>query len=137
MLAAYYLQIKWLHIACVIASGSLFTARGAMMLAGWRAANHAVLRYVSYAIDTTLLTAALLLVGILHQYPFVQPWLTMKVLALVVYVLLGVYALRRGRSRAKRAAFFVAALAVYGFIASVAVAHSPWGILALVGGHGG
>jgi uncharacterized membrane protein SirB2 len=76
-------------------------------------------------------------VGILHQYPFVQPWLTMKVLALVVYVLLGVYALRRGRSRAKRAAFFVAALAVYGFIASVAVAHSPWGILALVGGHGG
>ncbi len=131
-MAIYYLQIKWLHVACVIASGTLFMLRGTLMLAGWRAANHAVLRYLSYAIDTTLLTAALMLVGIVHQYPFVQPWLTMKVVALAVYVVLGVHALRRGRTRRARAGFFLAALAVFGFIATVAVAHSPYGIFALL-----
>ena len=100
------------------------------MLAGWRAANHALLRYLSYAIDTTLLTAALMLVGIVHQYPFVQSWLTVKVLALVAYVVLGVYALRRGRTRRQRAVFFVAALGTFGFIVSVAVMHSPYGVFA-------
>jgi len=103
--------------------------RGSMMLAGWRAANHVSVRYLSYAIDTTLLAAALLLVAILHQYPFVQAWLTVKVLALALYVVLGVYALRRGRTRRQRAVFFTAALATYLFIVSVAVAHSPWGVL--------
>lgn len=131
-MTAHYLQIKWLHIACVIASGSLFAARGAMMLAGWRVANHAVLRYLSYAIDTTLLTAALMLVAIVHQYPFVQAWLTVKVLLLAAYVALGVLALRRGRTRRRRAGFFLAALAVFGFIVSVAVAHSPYGVFALM-----
>jgi len=114
----------------VILSGSLFALRGSMMLAGWRTANHVAMRYLSYAIDTTLLAAALVLVSILHQYPFVQAWLTVKVLALVLYVVLGVHALRRGRSRRQRAVAFVAALAVYLFIISVAVEHSPWGILA-------
>jgi uncharacterized membrane protein SirB2 len=114
----------------VILSGSLFALRGSMMLAGWRAANHVAMRYLSYAIDTTLLAAALLLVSILHQYPFVQAWLTVKVLALVLYVVLGVRALRRGRTRRQRAVSFVAALAVYLVIVSVAVEHSPWGILA-------
>ena len=33
--------------------------------------------------------AALMLVTILHQYPFVQSWLTVKVLLLVVYIVLG------------------------------------------------
>ena len=49
----------------------------------------APLRYLSYTIDTVLLTAALMLATILHQYPFVHAWLTVKVLLLVVYIVLG------------------------------------------------
>jgi uncharacterized membrane protein SirB2 len=89
---------------------------------------HPALKYLSYLIDTTLLTAAVLLTLILHQYPFVQSWLTAKVLLLVVYIVLGVFALRRGRSRASRAVYFVAALAVFLFIVSIAIAHDPRGI---------
>ncbi len=123
----FYAQIKFVHVAAVIASGSVFALRGLLMLAGSRFANHAALRYLSYAIDSTLLTAALMLVAILHQYPFVQAWLTVKVLLLVVYIALGVFALRRGRTRAHRAGFFVAALAVFAFIIGVAIAHDPRG----------
>ena len=126
----FYPQIRWIHIAAVILSGSLFALRGLLMLARSRTTNHPALRYLSVAIDTTLLTAALMLVTILHQYPFVQDWLTVKVLLLVVYIVLGTLALKRGRTRAMQTTCYFAALVVYLFIVSVAIAHNPWGIFA-------
>jgi len=128
----FYPQIKFVHVLCVILSGSLFALRGIMMLAGSRLANHAALRYLSYAIDTTLLTAALMLVTILHQYPFVQAWLTVKVLLLVVYIVLGVFALRGGRTRRVRATCYAIALVVFASIVGVALTHNPLGWLAMI-----
>ena len=125
-----YLQIKWVHIAAVICSGSLFALRGAGVLAGARWPMWAPLRYLTYTIDTVLLTAALMLVTILHQYPFVQGWLTVKVCLLVVYIGLGTFALKRGRTPRVRACCYAAALAVFLFIVSVARAHHPLGIFA-------
>jgi uncharacterized membrane protein SirB2 len=127
-MAAWYLQILWTHIGCVIASGSLFFMRGCMMLAGLPAANHIALRRISVAIDSLLLAAAITLTTIIHQYPFVQAWLTVKLVLLVVYIVLGVFALRRGRTRAIRATCFAAAMIVFLFIVSVARAHNPFGI---------
>lgn len=127
-MAAWYLQILWIHIGCVIASGSLFFTRGCMMLAGLPAANHIALRRISVVIDSLLLAAAIALTTIIHQYPFVQAWLTVKVVLLAVYIALGVFALRRGRTRAIRATYFVAAMVVFLFIVTVARAHNPFGI---------
>lgn len=126
----FYAQIKLVHICAVIASGSLFGLRGLLMLVRSRIMNHPALRSLSYAIDTTLLTAALMLLTILHQYPFVQAWLTVKVLLLIVYIVLGTFALKRGSTRAMQMTCYFAALAVYLFIVSVAIAHNPWGVLA-------
>ena len=53
---AFYAQIKWVHVAAVICSISLFALRGALVQSGrghW--ARGAPLRYLSYTIDTTLL----------------------------------------------------------------------------------
>jgi uncharacterized membrane protein SirB2 len=129
----YYAQIKLTHIVCVILSGGLFSLRGIYMLAGSGTANHWALRMLSYVIDTMLLAAALTLVAMLGQYPFVQSWLTVKVLLLIVYIVLGVFALRRGRTRTVRAVCFTAALAVYLFIVSVALTHHPLGVLHAIG----
>jgi len=128
----FYLQIKWVHVAAVLTSGGLFAARGIAMLAGARWYMAAPLRYLSYTIDTVLLTAAMMLATVLHQYPFVNGWLTTKVLLLVVYVVLGSLALKRGATRSVRAWSFLAALLLYGFIISVARAHDP-GVFALIG----
>jgi uncharacterized membrane protein SirB2 len=57
--------------------------------------------------------------------PFVFPWLTAKVLALVVYILLGSVALKRGKSLAIRATAYVAALLVFGYIVAVALTKNP------------
>ena len=119
-----------MHVAAVIASGVLFALRGMGVMAGARWPMFPPLRYLTYAVDTVLLTAALMLATILHQYPFVHAWLTVKVLLLVVYIVLGTFALKRGRTKRVRAACFVAAVLVYLFIASVARAHQPLGILA-------
>ena len=127
----YYVPVKLVHIACVILSGCLFTLRGLLMLAGSAFANHRLMSRSSYAIDSTLLAAAVTLVTIIHQYPFVQAWLTVKVLLLPLYVALGIFALRRGRTRLIRSGFFAAALTVYAFLVSVAVMHDPRGFLSL------
>jgi uncharacterized membrane protein SirB2 len=130
----FYPQIRLVHIAAVLASGGLFFLRGLILHLGGQWSMAAPVRYISYTIDTILLTAALMLATILHQYPFVHGWLTMKVVLLVVYVALGSYALKRGRTRNARVRFWLAALIVYAFIISVARAHQPLGIFARFAG---
>jgi uncharacterized membrane protein SirB2 len=127
---SFYPQIKLVHIAAVLASGGLFFLRGLALHLGARWAMAAPLRYLSYTIDTVLLTAALMLATILHQYPFVHGWLTMKVVLLVVYVVLGSYALKRGQTTRVRVICWIAALVVYAFIISVARTHDAWGAFA-------
>lgn len=129
-MAEFYLQIKWVHIAAVIASGALFFVRGGAQLLGARWTMAAPLRYLSYTVDTVLLTAALMLATILHQMPFVNGWLTAKVLLLVVYIVLGSFALKRATKRSQQAICWIGALLVYAFIISIARAHSPLGFFA-------
>ena len=128
----FYPQIKAVHIAAVMASGVLFLLRGTAVQFGAAWAMAAPLRYLSYSIDTVLLTAALMLATVLHQYPFVHGWLTAKVLLLICYVVLGSFALKRGRTRAVRTCCWIAALLVYLFIVSIARAHHPLGVIALL-----
>jgi len=127
----FYPQIKWMHVATVIASGMLFALRGLGVQLGRRWGMAAPLRYLSYSIDTLLLTAALMLVVILHQYPFVHGWLTVKALLLMVYIVLGSFALKRGRTPRGRLIAYLSALAVYAFLLSVARLRHPLGAFSL------
>lgn len=129
-MAEYYLALRQAHIALALLSVGLFCVRGLLMLGESPRVHAAWLRYPSYLIDTLLLTAALMLMSVIRQYPFVDGWLTMKVCLLVAYVVLGSVALKRGRSRSARAAAFVAALLVVTLLFGVARAHHPLGFLA-------
>jgi uncharacterized membrane protein SirB2 len=129
-MAEWYLQLRQAHITFAVLSVSIFTLRGLLMLAGSTHSNSVWLRYPSYTVDTLLLTAALMLTGVIHQYPFQAGWLTMKVGLLVVYVVLGSVALRRGRTRPVRIGAFVVALLTVAFLFTVARAHHPLGIFA-------
>jgi len=127
-----YLQILLVHVGCVALSGALFAVRGLMRIADLPGANSRALRWLSYLIDSTLLGAALLLSVIVRQYPFVDAWLTTKVLLLLLYIGLGTMALRRARTRAGRAAAYAAALLTFAWIVGVAIAHDPAGWIALL-----
>ena len=125
----FYPQIRQVHIIAVILSGSLFALRGLFALAGARWPHAAPVRYLSYAIDTTLLTAALMLVTILPGAMFANGWLATKLVLVVVYVVLGVLAMKRGRTRGIRAGCYVATLLVFATIYGIARAHHPLGWL--------
>jgi uncharacterized membrane protein SirB2 len=125
-----YPQIKAAHIALVLASGGLFAARGLLVLLGQRWAMAAPLRYLSYSIDSALLTAALMLLVVLKLNPFTTGWLLMKLGLLVSYVVLGSLALKRARTPAAQRICYLAALATFAGMYSVARAHHPLGLLA-------
>jgi len=130
----FYPQIKLVHVAAVVASGSLFLLRGLVLQAGARGrwAMSAPLRYLSYSVDTVLLTAALMLLTILPAAIYANGWLAVKLVLLVVYIGLGTFALKRGRTRRTRLACFVAALAVYGAMLAIARTHDPLGPLRML-----
>ncbi|MEX0637544.1 MAG: SirB2 family protein, partial [Burkholderiales bacterium] len=119
--AEAYLAIRTLHVACAALSITGFAARGALMLAGSPLLNHRFVRISPHVVDTVLLASAVWLAWFLGQVPFVHGWITAKVLALLAYIVLGMFALRRGRTRRVRAAAFAAALASAGYIVWVAL----------------
>jgi uncharacterized membrane protein SirB2 len=132
-LMAFYPQIKWAHVAAVTASGSLFALRGLLVQASRpRWAMAAPVRYLSYSIDTVLLTAALMLLTMLPGAVFANGWLTVKLVLVVVYVVLGTFALRRGRTPRARSIALAAALLVFLAIIGIAIAHHPLGWLVRV-----
>ncbi|MFZ2991083.1 SirB2 family protein [Ideonella sp.] len=125
----WYSHLKLTHIALVIASGGLFTLRGALVLAGhgWAMARH--WRLLSYGIDTLLLIAGVTLWVQLSLNPMSSTWLGAKLLLLVLYVVLGSLALKRARTPMARLGSYIAALMVYALMGSVAHSHHPLGFL--------
>lgn len=116
-----YLFVKYLHITCAVSSGSFFLLRGIWMLRESDMLQQRWVKVLPHIVDTLLLSSALIMVFWSAQYPFVQPWLTAKVLALLAYIGLGTVALKRGKTKAVRIWAFVAALATFAYIVAVAL----------------
>jgi uncharacterized membrane protein SirB2 len=127
-----YPHIKLLHVATVFASGSLFLLRGLAVQSGAAWGMAAPVRYLSYGIDTLLLTAALMLLTVLPAAMFANGWLWVKLSLLVVYVGLGTYALKRGRTAKIRLVCFVAAVLVFACMYMIARTHDPLGPLRML-----
>jgi uncharacterized membrane protein SirB2 len=125
-----YAVIKHIHFTCVVLSLLGFVVRGLWMLGDSDMLRKRWVRIVPHVVDTLLLASALTLAVMIGQYPFVHGWLTAKVLGLVAYIGLGTVALKRGRTRRVRLTAWLAALAVFGYIVSVALSHDPRGFLA-------
>lgn len=124
-----YFALKHLHVTCVILSGLGFLTRGSLMLAGSPWLKHRLTRTLPHIVDTVLLGSAIAMAVMSGQYPFAQAWLTAKLLGLLAYIGLGTVALKRGRTPAIRARFFLMALLSYAYIVGVALARSPvWGL---------
>lgn len=126
--AEAYAAVRTLHIACAALSIAGFALRGALMLGESPVLRARFARVAPHVVDTALLASAVWLAWFLGQIPFVHAWITAKVLALLLYIVLGMFALRRGRTKAQRAAAFVAALACAAYIVAVALTRdaTPW-----------
>lgn len=116
-----YIALKHLHMTAAILSGLFFTVRGIWMLTDSSLLKRRWAKVAPHVIDTVLLASALVMVFWSGQYPFVQGWLTAKVLALFAYIGTGMVALKYGKTKTVRAAAFVTALLIFVYILKVAV----------------
>lgn len=124
-----YLALRHLHRACAMLSIVGFMARWAAGLAGQVWVRGRVAKTLPHVIDTVLLASALGLAFIAGLNPLTTSWLGLKIVALLVYIGLGMVALSPRRPRPLRLLAGVGALAVFGHIVAVAFVKHPAGLL--------
>jgi uncharacterized membrane protein SirB2 len=121
-----YLILKNLHLATIAVTLTLFLVRGVWMMTDSPRLQARWVRIVPHANDTLLLASGIALAVLIQQYPLVHGWLTAKLLALIAYIVLGTLALKRGKTKSRRIAAWVAALLVFGYMLAVARTHDPF-----------
>ncbi|WP_432464208.1 MULTISPECIES: SirB2 family protein [unclassified Agarivorans] len=126
----YYSMAKHLHMTLATLSIIGFVFRWLLALKGSAMLNRRWLKVFPHLVDTLLLVAAIFLCIASQQYPLVENWLTVKVVLLVVYILLGVFALKRAPNQLIRILAGLAAIAVFAQLLVVAITKSPLGLLA-------
>ena len=80
MIATYSL-LKYMHVACVVLSGTGFVLRGVWMMQGSPMLARRWVRVVPHVVDTALLASAIALAVMIGQYPLVHGWLIVSVSA--------------------------------------------------------
>lgn len=127
-----YLTIKHIHMTAVGLSLALFVLR-----AWWSVNESAMLqsrwvRIIPHIIDSVLLAAGVTLMVMLRFWPHQHPWLMVKLVGLVAYIVVGTIAIKRGKTRRSRAMAAFVAVAIFVYIIGVATAHHPLSWLLLV-----
>lgn len=115
--------LKHLHMGMAALSILGFVVRGFWAWRAPRLLAYRPVKVVPHVVDTLLLLSA---IGLLIAYgwnPFAQGWLVAKIVLLVVYIGLGLVALKPWYGAAVRVPAFVAAVAVFAWIVMIARAH--------------
>src|SRR5690625_994537 len=121
-----YTILKHIHMSAAFLTAALFFLRGSWMVFSPRLLQRRWVKIVPHIIDTVLLVAALLLVYKLFQFGAVLTWVLAKVVGVVVYIVLGTIALKRGRTMPIRIAAFAGGLLTCVYILAVAFSKSAW-----------
>lgn len=130
-----YATLKWIHVGAVTVSFCGFVARGLGVFWGAAWVRHRLTRTLPHLVDTVLLVSAVAMLSVIHLSPWALPWLRAKIVGLLVYILLGVIAMRPARDAgvprpsAVNLIAWIGALGVFGYVASVALTKSPTGVL--------
>ena len=117
---------------CAALSIGGFALRGYWMVRDDPRLQLRLSKVLPHIVDTLLLSSAVGMLVIWHVSPFEMSWLSVKLVALLVYIGLGMVALRFGKTRRVRTIAWMLALLVAIYIFSVAYTKSPLGLLAIL-----
>mgnify|MGYP003625703866 CR=1 FL=1 len=113
--------LKTLHVSCALLSVGGFALRGFWMLSDNQRLRKPSARILPHIIDTVLLGSAIGMLLVWQVSPFSVTWLAAKLFALLLYIVLGMVALRFGRTRSQRGVAFVLALVTAAYMFAVAL----------------
>jgi len=126
-----YPKLKASHAGFAMLTIMVFTIRGLGVLAGMQWPMKTWLRVGSMVIDTLLLATAVALLVAMQFSMLSMPWLQLKLVLLVAYVALGVFALKRASTRSGKALAFAAALLCFAHMYGMARTKDILGWLAM------
>ena len=127
-----YATVKLIHQSAVTLSFAGFLARGIGMLRDAKWIRHRVAKTLPHLVDTVLIASAIWLAWTLRLTPSNAPWIGAKIGGLIAYIVIGMVALRFGRTKTIRASAWILAMLTFAWIVSVAITKDPRGIFALV-----
>lgn len=119
------LLLKSIHITCVVLSYSLFFLRGIWVLRDSPLMQQRWVKIAPHSVDTVLLVSAIALAWQLGFSPFNSPWLAAKIIALLVYIGLGMLAFRFAKTQTMRLVAWLSAQMVFFYIVAAALTHDP------------
>ncbi len=121
-----YVLLKIIHVTSVIASFILFFLRGIWLIKNseYRLRQRWV-KILPHVVDTILLISAIMLAIIIQQNPITHSWLAAKIGGLLVYIGLGMVAMRFGKTRKTKITAWITAQCVFVYIVLVAVTKNP------------
>ena len=120
-----YWTLRSIHIACVIVAAAGFLLRGIWMMRRSPLLDHPLTRTLPHLNDSILLLAGVGMVWTAGFNVLDHSWLLAKISGLIVYIVLGSIALRRGPTYRSRVVAFGGALLALGYIIGVALTRSP------------
>jgi uncharacterized membrane protein SirB2 len=116
-----YFAVKHLHLTLVAVSVLFFVVRFVLHMRASSIMDKKFIKITPHVIDTFLLLSGLALCFIIQQFPFVDPWLTEKIIAVAAYIALGMMAFKADRSKLFRFFAFIGAIGWVVFAAKIAV----------------
>lgn len=120
-----YALLKMIHVSSIVVSYLLFFLRGVWLMQDSAKLQQRWVKILPHVVDTILLTSAVALAMIIQQSPFSDSWLTAKVIGLLLYISLGMIAMRFGKTRKARIIAWITAQCVFIYIVLVALTKSP------------
>ena len=120
-----YAALKMIHVTSVVISYLLFSLRSMWMMRGSAALQQRWVKITPHIVDTVLLTSAIALAIMIDQDPVNNSWLGAKVVGLLLYIGLGMIALRFGKTRKAKISAWIAAQVVFLYIVLVALTKNP------------
>ena len=121
-----------MHVVIVVLSLVGFFLRGLLMMRDSTFLTALLVRVLPHNDNSVVMIAALNLAAMSDQYPFVVDWVTAKVFGIIAYIILGALALREASTRRLRIACWLASMAVFGWIVSVALTRQPLGVFGMI-----
>ena len=125
--------LKTIHVVCAYATGVGFLLRGILALQQSPLLGHRWVKTLPHIVDTALLGSAVAMLYAWSLNPLDAPWVSAKLLALLVYIAFGFAMLRFGSTPAKRWIGLVGGLFTYAYIIGVAHGKTPMPWLHLAG----
>ena len=121
--------LKHTHLTALFVSFLLFFIRGYLMMRESNASKHRAFLITPHIVNLILIGTGISLAVFMHLNPANQPWLVVKLVALVIYIALGVLTFKHSSLKARKI-LWLSALIVFAFIVSVARTKNPLGFFA-------